>query len=114
MHDRSALTATKKDYGPNAVTGRGLTIVEQLTEEDDGVHGYRGLHDSLVMGTPEQAIEKLRLYEEAGVDLFCYGVNVGLPWSDLVRSLELFIERVMPAFAEAEPAGTRQRAAASS
>ena len=71
------------------------------------------LHDSLVMGTPEQVVEKLRLYEEAGVDLFCYGVNVGLPWSDLARSLELFIEKVMPAFAEAEPAGKRQRAVSS-
>ncbi len=33
VHDRSALTASKKDYGPNAVTGRGLTIVEQLSED---------------------------------------------------------------------------------
>jgi alkanesulfonate monooxygenase SsuD/methylene tetrahydromethanopterin reductase-like flavin-dependent oxidoreductase (luciferase family) len=71
------------------------------------------LHDSLVMGMPEQVTEKLRLYEEAGVDLFCYGVNVGLPWSDLVRSLELFIEKVMPALAESRPAGKRQQAVSS-
>jgi alkanesulfonate monooxygenase SsuD/methylene tetrahydromethanopterin reductase-like flavin-dependent oxidoreductase (luciferase family) len=71
------------------------------------------LRDSLVVGTPDEVVNKLRLYESAGVDLFCYGVNVGLPWSDLVRSLELFIERVMPAFAQTELTGKRQRAASS-
>ena len=66
-----------------------------------------------LLGTPEQVTQKLRLYEQAGVDLFCYGVNVGLPWSDLVRSLELFIEKVMPAFADSRPAGKRQQAVSS-
>ena len=33
VHDRSSLTASKKDYGPTAGPGRGLTIVEQLTED---------------------------------------------------------------------------------
>ena len=56
------------------------------------------LHDNLLMGTPEEVIAKLHVYEEANVDLFCYGANLGLPWEDTIRSLELFIERVMPAF----------------
>ena len=33
VHDSSPAAATKKDYGPTAVTGRGLTIVEQLTDD---------------------------------------------------------------------------------
>jgi anti-sigma regulatory factor (Ser/Thr protein kinase) len=33
VHDSSSAAAAKKDYGPTAVTGRGLTIVEQLTED---------------------------------------------------------------------------------
>ena len=33
VHDSSPAAAAKKDYGPTAVTGRGLTIVEQLTDE---------------------------------------------------------------------------------
>jgi anti-sigma regulatory factor (Ser/Thr protein kinase) len=33
VHDTSPAAATKKDYGPTAVTGRGLTIVEQLTDD---------------------------------------------------------------------------------
>lgn len=58
------------------------------------------LHESLLFGTPDEVVQKLRLYEDAGVDLFCYGVNVGLPWPEIIRSLELFIERVMPHFAK--------------
>lgn len=61
------------------------------------------LHESLLFGTPETVIEKLRLYEEAGVDLMCIGVNAGLPWNEVTRSLELFIERVMPAYADRTP-----------
>ena len=33
VHDSSPAAAAKKDYGPTAVTGRGLTIVEQLTDD---------------------------------------------------------------------------------
>ena len=41
VFDESPATAAKKNYGPDAVTGRGLTIVEQLTDDwgvtpDDG------------------------------------------------------------------------------
>jgi len=71
------------------------------------------LHDSLLFGTPDEVIEKLRLYQQAGVDLFCLGVNVGMPWDDVVHSLELFIEEVMPAFEEQGGAGLRERRAIS-
>ncbi|MGE3147915.1 MAG: LLM class flavin-dependent oxidoreductase [Pseudorhodoplanes sp.] len=53
---------------------------------------------NFMFGTPEQVIEKLRLYESAGVDLYAYSANFGMDWKSTVRSLELFIERVMPAF----------------
>jgi alkanesulfonate monooxygenase SsuD/methylene tetrahydromethanopterin reductase-like flavin-dependent oxidoreductase (luciferase family) len=53
---------------------------------------------NLLFGTPDEVIEKLRLYEEVGVDLFCYGPSFGLDWQLTLRSLELFIEKVMPAF----------------
>ena len=53
---------------------------------------------NLLFGTPDEVVEKLRLYEEVGVDLFCYGPSFGLEWQQTLRSLELFIERVMPAF----------------
>jgi len=68
------------------------------------------LHENLLFGTPEQVVEKLRLYQRAGVDLFCFGVNVGLPWDEVARSLELFIEKVMPFFAADEIQARRRTA----
>jgi flavin-dependent trigonelline monooxygenase, oxygenase component len=56
------------------------------------------LSENLLFGTPEVAIEKLRLYKNAGVDVFCYNPVFGIDYSFSRRSLELFIERVMPAF----------------
>ena len=53
---------------------------------------------NMMFGTPEEAVEKLRAYESAGVDVFCYGASFGLPRQAAIRSLELFIERVMPQF----------------
>lgn len=33
VFDHSSATAARKDYGPDAVTGRGLTIVERVTDD---------------------------------------------------------------------------------
>ncbi|HLU40974.1 MAG TPA: ATP-binding protein [Microthrixaceae bacterium] len=33
VFDHSEATAARKDYGPEAVTGRGLTIVERVTDD---------------------------------------------------------------------------------
>jgi alkanesulfonate monooxygenase SsuD/methylene tetrahydromethanopterin reductase-like flavin-dependent oxidoreductase (luciferase family) len=59
--------------------------------------------DSMVFGTPRQVVSKLREYEAAGVDQFCYGASFGLPHDVARRSLALFIAEVMPHFAEAAP-----------
>jgi flavin-dependent trigonelline monooxygenase, oxygenase component len=56
--------------------------------------------DSMVFGTPEQVVLKLRQYQAVGVDQFCYGANFGLPHQMERKSLELFITKVMPHFAE--------------
>lgn len=56
------------------------------------------LEENLILGTPEQSIEKLGRYEELGVDCFCYMASYGLPMSWQRRSLELFVNEVMPAF----------------
>ena len=56
---------------------------------------------NLVFGTPKEVVEKLQAYEAAGVDLFCFGADgatFGMPFEFTRRSLELFIEEVMPRF----------------
>jgi len=74
--------------------------MELSTISNQEAYNPEKLHESLLFGTPEQVVEKLRLYEENGVDVFCLGVNTGLTWAEKKRSLELFIERVMPHFNE--------------
>jgi alkanesulfonate monooxygenase SsuD/methylene tetrahydromethanopterin reductase-like flavin-dependent oxidoreductase (luciferase family) len=54
--------------------------------------------ENMMFGTPDEIIQKLKMYEAAGVDLFCYGADFGLDGKDAIRSLELFITEVMPHF----------------
>ena len=68
---------------------------------DSGATGdltLEATRDNQLFGTPDEVVRKLRLYEAAGVDQFLYGANFGLPHRVARRSLELFIERVMPHF----------------
>lgn len=66
----------------------------------------RNIRRNLMFGTPEEIIEKLIDYEDAGVDQFSLGLNFGLPFELQKQTLRLFIDEVMPVFAERE----RQRA----
>ena len=52
----------------------------------------------MIFGTPEEVIDKLKFYEQCGVENFCYGASFGLRHDLAKRSLELFISEVMPAF----------------
>lgn len=54
---------------------------------------------NLLFGTPEEVVAKLRRYEETGVDHFTCYASLGLGLKEQKRSLELFVEEVMPAFA---------------
>ncbi|MBL94389.1 MAG: LLM class flavin-dependent oxidoreductase [Magnetovibrio sp.] len=56
------------------------------------------LKENLLFGTPEEAIRKLRLYEAIGVDHFIYYASLGLGLKEQKKSLDLFINEVMPAF----------------
>lgn len=60
------------------------------------------LQENLIIGTPESAIAKLKRYEALGVDHFAYQANAALSYADQKRSLKLFIDEVMPAFAESK------------
>ena len=61
-------------------------------------YGVEELAENLLFGTPEQVVEKLKLYQAVGVDQFCYNPVAGIEPRIARRSLELFIERVMPHF----------------
>ena len=71
-----------------------------LTElENRGEYDPQMLHDNLMFGTPDEVIGKLRGYEALGVDQFTYYASLGLGMKEQKRSLRLFIDEVMPAFA---------------
>ena len=57
------------------------------------------LEENLVFGTPDAVIQKLQAYQALGVDAFIYYASMGLDLARQKRSLQLFIDRVMPAFA---------------
>ncbi len=60
------------------------------------------LEENLMFGSPERVVEKLRLYEEIGVDGFLYYASMGMDMDQQKRSLQLFIDQVMPEFTEKE------------
>ncbi len=57
------------------------------------------LQRNLMFGTPDQVIEKLKAYQALGVDQFIYYASLGLGHAEQRRSMELFCQEVMPAFA---------------
>jgi len=62
------------------------------------------LEENLMFGSPAEITEKLRAYEALGVDAFIYYASMGMDMEQQKRSLQLFIDQVMPAFAEQEMA----------
>jgi alkanesulfonate monooxygenase SsuD/methylene tetrahydromethanopterin reductase-like flavin-dependent oxidoreductase (luciferase family) len=56
------------------------------------------LEANLLFGSPDQAIEKLKRYQNLGVDSFIYYASMGLEHAEQIKSLELFCDKVMPAF----------------
>jgi alkanesulfonate monooxygenase SsuD/methylene tetrahydromethanopterin reductase-like flavin-dependent oxidoreductase (luciferase family) len=57
------------------------------------------LQENMMFGTPDEVVAKLRPYAEYGVDAFTYYASLGLGLKEQKRSLELFVNEVMPAFA---------------
>ncbi|MEL7256043.1 MAG: LLM class flavin-dependent oxidoreductase [Pseudomonadota bacterium] len=60
------------------------------------------LEENLMFGTPTQVIEKLEAHRAYGADAFVYYASMGMDMAQQKRSLQLFIDKVMPAFAEKE------------
>ncbi|MEO0749432.1 MAG: LLM class flavin-dependent oxidoreductase, partial [Pseudomonadota bacterium] len=60
------------------------------------------LEHNLMFGAPDQVIEKLEAHRAYGADAFVYYASMGMDLKQQKRSLQLFIDKVMPAFAERE------------
>jgi len=69
------------------------------------------IRKNLMFGTPDEAIEKLLVYEAAGVDQYCLGLTFNLPFELQKRTIELFVKEIMPVFAAREKDKQRKAAA---
>ena len=58
------------------------------------------LEENLMFGTPDQVTEKLHAYADVGIDAFIYYASMGLDMDQQRRSFSMFIDRVMPQFAD--------------
>ena len=63
---------------------------------------------NLLFGTPDEIIEKLDVYQQAGVDQVSIDISFGMPFEMQKTTLSLFIREVMPAFAAREQSSTAQ------
>jgi alkanesulfonate monooxygenase SsuD/methylene tetrahydromethanopterin reductase-like flavin-dependent oxidoreductase (luciferase family) len=83
--------------------------VDGFTEATPLPQGYDISPEDLiarsVMGEPELCVERLREYEALGADALIANFDWGQPLPDILRSMELFAERVLPHFVDERPAG---------
>ncbi|MDE2914271.1 MAG: LLM class flavin-dependent oxidoreductase [Paracoccaceae bacterium] len=56
------------------------------------------LAESLLVATPDELIDKLKPYEEAGIDRVILNMNFGAGQAATLESIRLFAEEVMPHF----------------
>ena len=98
--DRQRLIAQADDYysrfdnvftGPGQVDGGMIAPLprDQSAEE---------LGESLLICTPQEMIDKLAPYQEAGVDRVILNVNFGASQAETLDAIQCFAEDVMPVF----------------
>lgn len=85
----------------NATTPDNGFLAPSPLEKFDGrpEFGVDALHSTAMIGTPDEVIERLRRYEALGVTEYSFWSDNTLDHAQKKRSLELFIERVVPQFA---------------
>lgn len=91
----------KRFEGLFSTDGNVVNGFPQILEQEIGAsggHSTEAVREAMVLGAPDEVCEQLEAYEALGIDEFCYAGNYGLDPSRTRRSLELFVERVMPMF----------------
>ena len=78
----------------------GFPTAENVQTEAVGSHTRGAVRTAMVVGTPDSVVEQLKEYAALGLDSYCYTSNYDHDPVRTRRSLELFVERVMPHFQE--------------
>ncbi len=58
----------------------------------------KSMRKNKVVGTPDQVTERIKNYQAMGYDEYSYWIDSGASFKDKKRSLQLFIDEVMPNF----------------
>jgi alkanesulfonate monooxygenase SsuD/methylene tetrahydromethanopterin reductase-like flavin-dependent oxidoreductase (luciferase family) len=75
-------------------------LLEPVIKGEVPVEHYQN-EDMIIIGTPEECLEKILRYESVGVDeLLCYVQFGDLPHDKVMRTLELLATEVMPKLEE--------------
>lgn len=77
-------------------------LIEPIRQEDiDALPQYvlDNIRRNLVVGTPGQVIDRLKAYEAMGYDQYSIWLDSHMTYAQKRKSLDLFINEVMPAFA---------------
>ncbi|MBZ9762357.1 LLM class flavin-dependent oxidoreductase [Mesorhizobium sp. CA8] len=80
-------------------------VLEPLTEEEIAAmpqYAPDKIRQNLVIGEADEVIARLKIYEAQGYDQYSIWIDSGLSHERKKKSLQLFIDKVMPAFQEAE------------
>ena len=57
-----------------------------------------GNYDDPLLTSPEKAVERIRRYERLGINYLVTNTAIGIPHADVMSSIELFAQEVMPKF----------------
>ncbi len=77
-------------------------VIEPLTEEEMAALDMFSpdvMRKNNVVGTPDDVIARLKAYEALGYDEYSFWIDTGMSYERKRKSLQMFIDHVMPAFA---------------
>lgn len=76
-------------------------LIQELSEDEMAkieMYSPYNMRKNQVIGTPEEVINRVKYCQELGYDEYSYWVDSCMSFEQKKKSLELFIEKVMPAF----------------
>ena len=76
-------------------------LIKKLSEEEMSkieMYSPENMRKNSIIGTPEEVIERIKFCEKLGYDEYSYWVDSSMSFDKKKKSLELFINKVMPEF----------------
>ena len=75
--------------------------MEKLSEEEMAkleMYSPENMRKNSIIGSPDEVIKRIKFCEDLGYDEYSYWIDSSMDFKTKKKSLELFIDKVMPAF----------------